>query len=266
MEIEESRPESPVAKTIFFRDEACLSARPGQFVMIWALGNGEMPMSLSSIDVDGRSSVTVKPWGPASTQLCNLAAGDRIGLRGPYGTPFTLEQGSVLVAGGGTGVAPLIPLSRDLMRTGAAVTLLIAGKTASDLLLVLDAEKLFAKPPHRLILATDDGSRGAKGQAPDAVRTILSRGHIDFVYTCGPELMMRKIFDIAEEKGLPVQASLERYMECAVGLCGICAVGRYVLCRDGPVLSSKQLEEVLNEFGVSRLDRSGRFVPIGNHV
>ncbi|MBI2183812.1 MAG: dihydroorotate dehydrogenase electron transfer subunit [Thaumarchaeota archaeon] len=259
--VEESRVETQTARTVFFRDEACLNAKPGQFAMIWAMGADEMPMSLSVMNDEGRSAVTVKPWGPGSNLLCSLKPGELIGVRGPYGNNFTSKKGSTLLVGGGSGVAPLIPLSQELMRIGAKVTLVLAGKTSGDLMLLGDAERII-KPPHRLVIVTDDGSAGVKGLAPDAVRDLLSKKAFDQIYSCGPEKMMRMVFDMAEEKGIPMEASLERPMECAIGLCGICVVGKYLLCRDGPVLDSKQLREVSKEFGFTRLDRAGRVVPL----
>ena len=77
-----------------------------------------------------------------------------------------------------------------------------------------------------------------------------------------PEAMMKKIFTSAEKKSIPVQVSLERYMKCGFGLCGSCAIGRYLVCVDGPVFNSEQLREVSVEFGVSRRDSAGRSIPV----
>lgn len=129
-------------------------------------------------------------------------------------------------------------------------------------MLLGEAKKIISKPPHNLIIVTDDGSAGVKGLAPDAVRSLLGKEVVDQIYSCGPEKMMRMVFDLAEEKRIPVEASLERPMECAIGLCGICAVGKYLLCRDGPILDSQQLKAVSKEFGSNRLDRAGRVVPV----
>ncbi len=260
--VEEIRRETETSRTIFFRDERCLEAKPGQFVMIWAMGADEMPMSLSAINLEGRCAVTVKPWGPGSTYVCNMKPGEVIGLRGPYGIGFSPQKGSALLVGGGTGVSPLLPLSKALLKMGAKITLVLAGKTGDDLLLVSDAQKLLSKPPHRVILVTDDGSIGLTGQAPEAAKTILEETKIDQVYMCGPEIMMRKIFNMAEEKHIPTQASLERAMDCAVGLCGLCVVGKYLVCRDGPVFSSEPLKEISEEFGFRKRDRTGRPVPV----
>ena len=76
---------------------------------------------------------------------------------------------------------------------------------------------------------------------------------MDIVFTCGPELMMSYVFKAAEERQIPVQASLERYIKCAVGLCGACAIGPYRVCKDGPVFNSEMIKKVSDEFGKSRM-------------
>jgi dihydroorotate dehydrogenase electron transfer subunit len=82
------------------------------------------------------------------------------------------------------------------------------------------------------------------------------------IYTCGPEQMMRKVFDLAEKHGIALEASLERLMRCAIGLCGSCVVGKYRVCRDGPVFNDVRLREVKAEFGKSKRDFDGRKIPV----
>jgi len=84
----------------------------------------------------------------------------------------------------------------------------------------------------------------------------------DAVYTCGPELMMVAVFDEAESRGIPVQASLERYIKCAHGLCGSCAIGPYRVCMDGPVFDSEKLREVREDFGSRKMDPTGKSVRV----
>jgi dihydroorotate dehydrogenase electron transfer subunit len=82
------------------------------------------------------------------------------------------------------------------------------------------------------------------------------------IYTCGPEKMMRKVFDQAEKRGIPFEASLERLMRCAIGLCGSCVIGKYRVCRDGPVFNAKQIRELKKEFGVSKRDFNGKRISL----
>lgn len=256
------RRESTDIRTITVQDERCSRAAPGQFAMIWAPGVGEAPMSLSVMDGEGLCGFTVKPFGSTSNALCSVKEGDLIGIRGPYGNGFTPIYGSCLLVGGGTGLAPLIPLARLLIEKGAAVTLLMAGRSGSDLLFLKDAEHLLSGSRHRVVVTTDDGSYGVKGMASDCAAELLERETYDMMYTCGPEAMMKKLFILAEAKVIPMQASLERYMKCGFGLCGSCVIGEFLVCVDGPVFTSKQLREVSREFGVSRRDSAGRKIPI----
>ena len=84
----------------------------------------------------------------------------------------------------------------------------------------------------------------------------------EIVYTCGPEAMMRKLYELAKEKGLEIQASLERFMRCGFGICGSCAIGPFLVCKDGPVFDKGMLEAVEGEFGSYSRDRCGRRIPI----
>lgn len=246
--------------TIYFTDEACSSARPGQFVMVWEPGYDEFPMSLSGYDQKGVCSVTVKPWGPGSGQLVAARRGEVIGVRGPYGRPFTVEKCSALLVGGGTGLAPLLPLARALLKAGSRVTVVIGGRSRSDILF----EKQFRRivRGRNLFITTDDGSYGRAGFPTDIVAELIRDRKVTRVYTCGPEVMMRKAYDIASEAGVELEASLERSMKCGIGICGSCTVGKNLLCRDGAVLGSASLRDSLDEFGLLQRDASGRYIKV----
>jgi len=82
------------------------------------------------------------------------------------------------------------------------------------------------------------------------------------VYTCGPETMVRQVFELAEQRGIAMEASLERLMRCGIGLCGSCVIGKYRVCRDGPVFNSAQLSEVKDELGISKLGFDGNRIPL----
>jgi dihydroorotate dehydrogenase electron transfer subunit len=94
------------------------------------------------------------------------------------------------------------------------------------------------------------------------LESLLAKERFDMIYTCGPEQMMLKTFVLAEKHKIALEASLERLMRCAIGLCGSCVVGKYRVCRDGPVFTSSQLREVEKEFGVSKLDFNGKKIPL----
>ena len=251
--------ETEEVRTLYFRDELCSQASPGQYVMIWVPGVDEVPMSLSTIGRDRASSVTVRSVGEATETLCSLSADNNIGVRGPFGNGFTVVGTSPLVVAGGTGSASLTPLAEAMLGRGAEPTFVLGARSVGQLLFSGRLERLLGD---RLILATDDGSCGFKGFASECALNLMVEQQFNAVYMCGPELMMASVFDAADERGIPVQASLERYIKCAVGLCGSCAIGPYRVCKDGPVFGSEQLRNVRNEFGKKRMDHSGRMVEV----
>ncbi len=257
--IEEAVTEAEDITTLYFRDGEAAKASPGQYLMAWVPGFEEVPMSLSGINRNGLSSITVRNVGEATGALCSLDEGDRIGLRGPFGRGFTVEGRETLLVGGGLGTAPLTILVDDMLAKGISPTFVTGARGEGQLLF---RERLEEQLGEGLIIATDDGSCGFRGFASECAKNLLDEGGFDSVYTCGPELMMASVFEEAERRGLPVQASLERYIKCAVGLCGSCAIGPYRVCKDGPVFDSDMLRAVRGEFGRRRMDPTGRMVPV----
>jgi dihydroorotate dehydrogenase electron transfer subunit len=247
-------PETEGIRTLYFKDELCSTAHPGQYVMIWVPGLGEVPMSLSTISREENSSFTVRNVGYATNALCSLEEGDKIGVRGPFGRGYIVAGTSPLIVAGGTGSVSLTPLAEEMVNMGIEPAFVLGARSSSQLVFRSRLSKLLGKS---LILATDDGSLGFKGLASELAFNLLKERLFDHVYTCGPELMMVKTFNAAEEIGVPVQASLERYIKCAVGLCGSCAIGPIRVCKDGPVLNSEQLKVVHGEFGKWRMHSSG---------
>lgn len=261
VDVERVVEEAPTVKTIYFRDAACAGAVPGQFVMVWIPGVDEVPMSLSTIKPNGLASITVARVGEATEALHRLKPGDKIGVRGPFGRGFTITTGRCLVVGGGTGMAPLIPLTERLTKVGADVTLILGARTTGEVILLESAKKALGGRG-RLIVTTEDGSRGVRGLATEPAEELLRRERFDMVYTCGREPMMLRVLEMAVKHGVPMEASLERYIKCGVGVCGSCCIGPYLVCRDGPVFTREQLLEVRGEFGVFRRDEAGRRVPV----
>ncbi|MEM4727100.1 MAG: dihydroorotate dehydrogenase electron transfer subunit [Candidatus Bathyarchaeia archaeon] len=250
--------ESRGVKTLYFSDRLCSEARPGQFLMIWAPGVDEVPMSLSTISRE-RVSVTVKLVGEGTRAIHKMRVGDRMGVRGPFGNGFTISGSRPLLVGGGTGVAALKPLLEAMLADGVEPTFILGARSLDDLLFRSHLEKLLGR---RLFFTTDDGSLGFKGFASDLAMRLMGERDFDSVYICGPEPMICKVFEEAERRGLPIQASLERYIKCAVGLCGSCALGPFRVCRDGPVFNSQQLRLVRDELGRTRMDPSGLMISI----
>jgi len=261
VKIKRVKTEAPNVKTFFFKDELCSSAKPGQFVMIWIPGVDEIPLSLSSAS-DEFSSVTVKEVGEATRALNNMERDGIIGVRGPFGNHFKIVGKEVLIVGGGTGTAPLMMLITKLLKKGVKTTVIEGAKTREELLFFDQLNALASKDDVEGIFTTDDGSYGMKGLATDAAEKVLSSKKFDHIYACGGEGMIRKVYSLAERHEVPLQASLERIMFCAIGICGSCTIGKYRVCKDGPVFDHAQLKEVENELGRFKRDFTGKKVPL----
>jgi dihydroorotate dehydrogenase electron transfer subunit len=249
-------------KTFTFVDELCGKAEPGQFVMVWIPGVDEIPMSLSGITSEGRTSITVHDVGDASNALHQKKVGDQIGIRGPFGNGFVQVKGNLMIVGGGTGLAPLLPLTERLVKVADKVTVLSGAKCVDNLLFIDRVTNVLSGMNSETVITTDDGSYGIECVVTDQVEQKLEKEKFDMIYTCGPEQMMYGMFLLAEKYKVPLQASLERMMRCAIGLCGSCQIGKLRVCKDGPVLNSEQLRSVKKEFGKFRLDLTGKRVKL----
>jgi len=258
----EVKEESPKVKTLIFQDEECTKAKPGQFIMVWVPSVDEIPLSLTTSTRRGCQAITVKEVGEATKALCNKKPGEIIGVRGPYGSCFTAHGKKVLIAAGGVGLIPLVWLAEHLAAEGKKISFVAGARTRSELIFLDRLERLVKKFKVNLVGMTDDGSFGAMGQVSEATDTIIKKQDFDVIYTCGPEKMMKKIFEQAEPRNIPVQASLERIMKCGAGFCGSCCIGRYRVCKDGPVFSAEQLREFKSELGVYRRNHAGRLVKL----
>jgi len=252
--------ESQKVKKFTFRDKECSRAKPGQFLMLWIPGIDEIPMSIMSTGQDSTVAVAVKKVGEATKALHKMKAGEFVGVRGPFGNSFTIKKGKVLMVGGGTGISPLFFLAQKLTSKAAKLVFLIGAKKKQELLFIDEIENLCGHG--NVVATTEDGSYGLKCLATEPLKTFLAKEKFDMIYTCGPEQMMRKVFDLAEKHRIALEASLERLMRCAIGLCGSCVIGRYRVCREGPVFTTEQLREVKGEFGISKRNFDGKKIPV----
>jgi dihydroorotate dehydrogenase electron transfer subunit len=251
--------ESPTVKTFTVKDRLCAKAKPGQFLMLWIPGVDEIPLSVMNAG-NGEVSVTVKAVGDATRHLHKMETGELVGVRGPFGNSFTENKGSVLLVGGGTGTAPLLFLAKKLAAKARRLSFVIGARTKDELLFLSELDGVCTE--QSILSTTEDGSYGVRCLATEPLEALLEKEKFDMVYSCGPELMVRKVFDITEKRGLPMEASLERLMRCGIGLCGSCVIGKYRVCRDGPVFNASQLSEVKDEFGVSKLGFDGNRIPL----
>ncbi len=262
VEIRDVLKESPLIKTFLFKDRLASQANPGQFVMVWLPRIDEIPMSISSTSSSELASITVAKVGQATASLHAKSIGDIIGIRGPFGNSFSPIGGNVLLVGGGTGIAPLTFLADKLLPLGAKISFLGGAKTKAELIGLSKMEPAVSKTHGQCLTSTEDGSHGHKGVVTELVEDLLAHTKFDMIYTCGKELMIYKVFSCAKKYGVPLQASLERLMRCAIGLCGSCTIGKFRVCVDGPVFNQDQLREVDAEFGRIKRGLDGRQVPI----
>ncbi len=227
---------------------------PGEFLMVWNFED-EKPMSISGICDDG-ISISVKDIGSFTSQLHALNVGDEIGVRGSYGNAFRtdFEGKKLLVIGGGVGMAPVNALTYKLLDNSNDVDVLLAATTKDELLFLDDLEKSEAN----VYPCTDDGSFGFEGYASDCLTSLLEESTYDYAFVCGPEIMMIGIFNILEDAGILADYSLERYMKCALGVCGQCCVDNtgWRICVEGPVFNSHKIRKI-EEFGKYRRDAAG---------
>jgi dihydroorotate dehydrogenase electron transfer subunit len=256
--------ETPTIRTIVFEDEYSIASMPGQFLMVWIPQIEELPMSVGIEIVESRkfAAVTVRKYGLGSTSLYHKQVGEQIGIRGPYGNNFSIPDNlrNALLIGGGTGLVPLVRLFSDLLHDRIQTSIIIGARSRDEVLFEHKVRKLLSEnnlDDNNVAFSTDDGTYGFKGSTVDLADSILVSKKFEIMYTCGPELMMKGVQKLGERHSIPVEASLERYMKCAIGICGSCCINDKLVCQDGTIFDSNSLKQ-LTEFGVSYRDKSGR--------
>lgn len=245
--------ESGTSKSFFFKCGE-FEYEPGQFIMLWIPGMDEKPFSISYLG-DDSFGITVACRGNFTRRLHQMNPGEILGVRGPFGTPFSIEKGNACIIGGGVGMASLAVLVDKLERG-----MIIQGaKTASEILYRNRAG--FSG----MTVFTEDGSEGTKGLPTKKLEDLYSRFGVINLYVCGPEPMTYKVLEFAQRHSLPMQASLERYMKCGIGLCGQCCCDGLRICIDGPVLPRETLE-TLGDFGRFARLKDGRKVSVEEYI
>lgn len=257
--IEETILETPTVKTLVFKDDLSYRAKAGQFLMVWIPRIEEIPMSVMINSKDGYAAVTIRKSGIGSTALFDRKKGDLIGLRGPYGNKFILKKSyqDILIIGGGTGLVPLLRLASYASKMKIKSTIVLGARTKKEVFFEKIASKITEMSDSTILVCTDDGSYGIKGTTVSVMTSLVRENIFDCVFTCGPELMMKGVVGLATENSIPVQASLERYMKCGIGICGSCCLDSSLVCQDGTVFNGRQLSKIL-DFGISYRDKDGQ--------
>ena len=214
------------------------SCRPGNFIIVRVDNHSErVPYTIAKSDpVRGTLTMVIQEVGRSSTKLCQLNEGDEIvDIVGPLGTPSRIENyGTIICAGGGIGIAAILPILTALKQAGNRVISVLAGRTKELVIMVDDVKKY----SDEVIIMTDDGSYGEKGVITVGVEKVIQREHVDKVLAIGPPIMMKFTSLLAKKYGIPNDVSLNTIMVDGTGMCGACrlTIGgktRFV-CIDGP--------------------------------
>lgn len=260
--------ESPTVKTFTFKlKEGTLDFQPGQFAELTAFGVGEAPFAYSSspLETDTFDISIMKTFDPSlgksggvTSAIHTMKVGDQVGVRGPFGVGYPVaecEGKDVTILGGGIGLSTLRALILALLAERekyGKITLFYGARTPADLVFKKDLEKW--KKDIDVRLSVDVGEKGWKGNV-GVVTTLFDRTKRDFkrdiALVCGPPIMIKfgvlKLLDVGFTPR-NTYVSLERMMRCGIGKCGHCNVGKYYVCKDGPIFQYSQIKNIPDPF------------------
>lgn len=230
---------------------------PGQFVEVSLLGTGEAPISISSSPTQkGSFELCVRRAGKITNELHKLKAGDKVGIRGPYGHGFPVDElkgKDLLFIAGGLGIAPLRSLINyvlDKRQDFGKVTILLGCKEPSQLLFTEELEKWQKLADINFCCTVDKGAPDWKGSV-GLITELIPGIDIDvkqtYIVVCGPPIMYKFVLVKLKEKNIPekhILVSLERRMKCGLGKCGHCQIEELYCCQEGPVFSYDKIKNV----------------------
>ena len=231
------------------------SRKAGHFVIVRVGEKGErMPLTIAEADpVKGTITLVVQEVGLSSTRLCELKEGDYItDVVGPLGKATHIENfGTVVCAGGGVGVAPMLPIVQALKAAGNRVITVLAGRSKELIIL----EKEMRESSDEVVIMTDDGSYGRKGLVTEGIEDIIKREKVNKCFAIGPAIMMKFVCLLTKKYEIPTDVSLNTIMVDGTGMCGACRITvggktRFV-CVDGPEFDGHQVDfdEMLKRMG-----------------
>src|SRR5574344_2951726 len=235
-------------KVFLFEVEAPVSApsrKAGNFVIVRVGSKGErMPLTIADADTNkGTITLVVQRIGVSSNKLCDLQAGDFIDdVVGPLGQPTHIEKfGTVVCAGGGVGVAPMLPIIKALKAAGNRVISVLAGRTKE---LIILEDQVRANSDETIVM-TDDGSYGNKGVVTVGIENVIKREKVDKVFAIGPAIMMKFCCLLTKKYNISTDVSLNTIMVDGTGMCGACRVSvggeMKFVCVDGPEFDGHQV-------------------------
>jgi NAD(P)H-flavin reductase len=227
----------------------------GQFNMLYALGVGEVPISISGDPAKPQTLVhTVRAVGTVTEALCKLKRGEVLGVRGPFGSHWPVEEAAgsdVLIVAGGIGLAPLRPALYYLLSNReeyGRIALVYGARTLQDMLYKSELERWRSHFDLEVKVTVDTAPTSYRGNV-GVVTTLIPRVQFDPFHTvalvCGPEVMMRFTVRELEHRGVEPEnifISMERNMKCGIGFCGHCQFGSAFICKDGPVFCYAEIQ------------------------
>ena len=235
-----------VVKLVLEAPYIAKSRKAGHFVIVRVGERGErIPLTIAEADLEkGTITIIVQKVGVSSIKLCNLEVGDNVhDVVGPLGHPTHIEKlGTVLAAGGGVGVAPLLPIVEAYKNAGNKVISVLAARQ-KDLIIL---EEQIRQHSDEVIIMTDDGSYGKKGLVTEGMEEVIKREKVDEVVTVGPAIMMKYVALLTKKYKLPTVASLNTIMVDGTGMCGACRVSvggkTKFVCVDGPEFDAHEVD------------------------
>ncbi len=231
------------------------SRKAGHFVIVRLGEKGErVPLTIAGTDIEkGTITLVIQKVGHSSTQICDLNVGDQIAdIVGPLGQATHIENfGTVVCAGGGVGVAPMLPIIQALKAAGNRVISVLAGRS-KDLIILEDEVR---QSSDEVVIMTDDGSYGNKGLVTEGIESIIQREKVDKCFAIGPAIMMKFVCLLTKKYEIPTDVSLNTIMVDGTGMCGACRItvgGKTkFVCVDGPEFDGHQVDfdEMLKRMG-----------------
>jgi len=268
MEIEKITEEAPEVKTFRLKfknpeDAEKFEFKTGQFGEYSVMGEGESTFCIASAPTrKGYIECTFRKAGRVTGALANLEEGETIGFRGPYGNIFPIDEWkgkNLLYIAGGIALPPMRSViwnTLDLRENYKDITIIYGARSVNDLVYKHELKEWEERPDVKLVTTVDPGGqtpdwKGEIGFVPTVLEKVAPSSKDTIAIVCGPPIMIKYTFPVLEKLGFTedqIYTTLENRMKCGFGKCGRCNVGKYFVCKDGPVFTYKQLKELPDEY------------------